>query len=300
LKYIYQMPRKINYTYGFMMYLSNMYKRYSNIKEERLIFDFTYTKYIEKEMLAVLGIIFTKLKSGKNEIFLRGLSEEQRTMLVEFKFINKDIDIEHENSYISYNIFDADDRDAFRKYLCDEIKDIGSDVISRYIITHIMEIFLNIRPHARKNIDKSKFGNKEVFASGYFDKQKRELVLAICNNGKTFAKNIIEKTKIDYLEEFNYIRWALEDYNSTTSGRPGGAGLSMVEELIIKCKGSLMICSGFGYYLKYFDKECIEIKEMRDLKLEFPVTAVIIKIPIGNIQEVLVEVGEEFSIDDLI
>ncbi|MBY6934824.1 hypothetical protein FDB44_17250 [Clostridium botulinum] len=300
MEYICPMPKKIKPVYGIMIYLSNIHKRYCRLQDRKIIFDFTYTKFIEKDMLAVLGLVFVKLKSQRNKIYLRGLSREQREELIEFGFISGMSDKKNEKNYISYDSFDGDNEKGFRTYLNNEIKNIENKEISKYIISHIMEVFLNIRPHARGKVNKNKFGNKEVFSSGFFDKDKHELIMSICNNGKTFAQNIQQKTLIEYTNEWEYIRWALEECNSTTSGRPGGAGLAMVKEIIIKYKGKLTICSGKAYYSIYFDNQGNKIVEKKDLNTFFPATAVVIKIITDKIDEIYVDKTEEFSISDLV
>ena len=80
----YPMPKNINCSYGCMLYLANMYKYYMNVIGRKIIFDFAYTKIIDNEMLAVLGIIFTKLKSRKNQIWLRGLSRKFKKLFIDY------------------------------------------------------------------------------------------------------------------------------------------------------------------------------------------------------------------------
>lgn len=237
IDYICPMPKFITNKYGIMIYLSNIQKRYFNFMDRTIIFDFTYTRWIQKEMLAVLGLVFTKIKSKRNKVYLRGLSKQQRELLIEFNFINNEASFKEKlRGSIVYNSFNGDDINRFRTYLQREMKDVENIEISKFILTHIMEIFLNIRTHARGKNNKSKFANKEVFSSGYFDKDKHELVISICNNGKTFYQNILEKARIEYEKEWKYIKWALGEFNTTTTGRPGGGGLTMVKELIIKNK----------------------------------------------------------------
>lgn len=294
------MPKFITNKYGIMMYLSNVQKRYSNFMDRTIIFDFTYTRWIQKEMLAVLGLIFTKIKSKRNKVYLRGLSRKQKELLIEFNFINNGVNFKEKlKGSIVYNSFNGDDVNRFRTYLQNEMKYVESIEISKFILTHIMEIFLNIKTHARGKNKKSKFANKEVFSSGYFDKHKHELVISICNNGRTFYKNILERACIEYDMEWMYIKWALGASNTTTTGRPGGGGLAMVKELIVENKGELIICSGKAYYSIRFDQDGHEFNEKIELETDLPATIVIVKIHTDKIQGVCVNEDEEYTIDKL-
>lgn len=296
----YPMPKNINYSYGCMSYLSNMYKYYMNVIGQKIVFDFTYTKIINNEMLAVLGIIFTKLKSRRNQVLLRGLSIKLRKLFIDHNFIHNQIPSENTSNYISYNTFNVDNKDEFREYLFYEMSSIENYEVEKFLVTHIMEIFLNIRVHARNTINKSRFGNKEVFSSGYYNMEKNTLIISICNNGNTFAENILKKSKIEFLKESEYIKWALEKCNSTTSNRPGGAGLAMVKNLLSCYNGELTICSGKGYYSISYDENNIKTEVKNDLQIGLPLTIVLLKIPTDKINEVIIDRDEEFAIEELL
>lgn len=299
---IYPMPKYIKSEFGVFIYLSNMYKRFSNVQFDRLVFDFSFTKHIDKCMLSVLGLIFTKLKSQQNEVYLRNVSAGLKNMLlgygfIKLSFLKEDI----LPNYISYKTFNGDENDKYRNYLTEEMKEMKESELIRYLITHVMEIFLNVKTHARVNPEKSKYGNKEVFSSGYFNEEEQYLTISICNNGMTFSENIFQKIKIEYLNEFEYIKWALKQLNSTTENRPGGAGLAMLKELIIESNGELIICSGKGYYSFRFDENKIKTEEEKNLSAMFPGTAICIKVPILPINDNLeTDFEQEFSVFDIL
>lgn len=296
----YKMPKKITIEYELMISLPNMYRSFSKVQHSDVYFDFTDTQEVEKGMLAVLGLIFTKIKSQGNRVYLRAGNENIREIFYNYNFIK--FDKEKENippNYIKHESFNADENDRFRDYFLNEIKEIKNEEGINYITTHIMEIFLNVKTHARNDSERGKYGNKEVFCSGYYDKNKKYLSFMISNNGITFEKNITKRKKIKRKNSFEYIEWAIKEAHSTTQNRPGGAGLAMVVDLISKSGGELCICSGRGFYnIKYSNGE---VMDKRDLLTDFPGTIVYIKVPIKFINEIeIVNSEDELTIDDIL
>ena len=293
------MPKKILCTKGIFEYLTNMYKNYELITHSKLFFDFTPTKHIDRRMLGVLGLIFTKLKSKNNEIIIKPSKDIKELLILSGFFEKFPPQGKIPENLIPYRTFNGDENDKYRNYLTNEMKEIKENSVISYLITHIMEVFLNVKTHARKNTEKSKYANKELFSSGYYNNISKYLLISISNNGRTFSENIYSKTNIEYDSQYEYIQWALKESHSTTENRPGGAGLTMLNDLIKKANGSLIICSGEAFYsIDYLDNNTKVIKE--DLLHPYPGTSICINIPICSFDfDNDIREDDEFSIFDL-
>ncbi|WP_195245320.1 hypothetical protein [Clostridium celatum] len=294
------MPKKITCSKGIFEYLANMYKKFEFVTHKQLHFDFTTTKHIDRRMLGVLGLIFVKLKSKNNEIIIKPSKAIKELLIMSGFFEKFPPQGNIPDNLIPYNTFNGDDNDGYRNYLNKELKEVHEESIVSYLVTHIMEVFLNVRTHARKNSSKTKYNNKEVFSSGYYNKEEDYLLISISNNGKTFNDNIYSKTKIEYINQYEYIIWALKKCHSTTTNRPGGAGLAMLNSLLLQSKGSLIICSGKAYYSISYSENTIKTFTA-DLKNPYPGTSICIDIPISSFDFISkIDESEEFSIEDLL
>lgn len=296
------MPKKIICTAGTLEYLSNLHKHFENISHKTLQFDFFNTSYIDKKMLGVLGLIFTKLKSKNNDIRLLTPSKEISELLIMSGFLEKFPPPNNNvpKHLIPYKTFNGDDTEDFGNYLYEKMSDLDNCELITFLKPHIMEIFLNIKTHARKNKNKSKYAGKEVFSSGYIYPDHSHLMISISNNGKTFKETIYQKTLIEYEHQYEYIRWALKANNSTTENRPGGAGLAMLKDLIDKSRGSLLICSGNAFYSYSYELDGLYILT-KDLSAPYPGTCICIDIPLSNdYLEPNIDITKEYSIIDLL
>lgn len=289
----YEMPRRIINSKGVYNFINLIWKTYKNKTNQTIYLDFKMTKVIEPNMMAALGMVLTKIKSNKNKIFFRNLSEAMRNLLIQNGFVSNNNYLNNEipQNYISYMNFSGDDNNNFREYILLQLKEIKSSEIIGLLISRIMEIFVNVKMHARYKISKNRFGDKEIFSSGAYYKEENYLIFSIVNNGLTFAENIRSIIDLNYITESEYIKWAMQKSNTTRETAcegPGGLGLYLLLDLIKDCNGKIIIVSGKGFYRADGDKDIPY--EVSDLDCEFPGTVVTVKVPINDI-----EVNNEFN-----
>lgn len=299
----YEMPRRIINSKGVYNFINLIWKTYKKKTNQTIYFDFKMTKIIEPNMMAVLGMVLTKIKSNKNKIFFRNLSEVMRNLLIQYGFVsdNNYIDNEIPQNYISYMNFNGDDNNSFREYILSQLKEITSSEIVGLLISRLMEIFVNVKMHARYKISKNRFGDKEIFSSGAYYKDENYLIFSIVNNGLTFAQNIKSVIDLNYDTEGEYINWAMQKSNTTreTKEGPGGLGLYLLLDLVKDCNGKIIIVSGKGFYRADGDKEIPY--ELSDLDCEFPGTVVTVKVPIKALKiNNEFNYNNEFNISDLL
>lgn len=279
---IYLMPKTITDKKGIYEYLTNFYNTYKTLTNSELIIDFKYTTYIKPTMMAPLGLILTKLKSQKNKIFLRISNNKIKNLLIKYKFIsNINLNKQIPQNFIKYETFNGNDDLKFSSYLYAQLDNINNDEIISCIVTHFMEIFVNVKDHARiKSV--SKYKDKEIFSSGFFDKNTNKVIFSLANNGQTFAENITSKLKYIFKHEYEYIEWAIKLRNTTTDNRPGGLGLNMLFDLVNENNGCMYILSGKGYY-ELIQKTNKTMINKYDMYSYFPGTVISVELPVNPI-----------------
>jgi len=129
----------------------------------------------------------------------------------------------------------------------------------------IFEIFSNAVIHSE-----TKLG---IFSCGQFFPKKHRLDFSIADLGIGIQRNVQKKGRLNLSVE-QAIIWAISEKNTTKTGPiPGGIGLKLLREFILKNEGRLQIVSDAGYW------ELSEGKEGTRSFLEpFPGTVVNIEI----------------------
>lgn len=280
---IYVMPKLMVDKKGIYEHMTNLFSTYKYLMNSTIILDFSNTNYIKPTLMAPLGLILTKLKSQKNMVFLRNTKTSIKQLLIKYGFI-QNINVCNTNipqNFIKYETFNGDNEERFSKYLDDQFKYINNTEIVASLKTHIMEIFINVKMHARTK-GGSRYKNKEIFTSGFYDREKEKVIFSIANNGQTFSENIISNLNYDFQLENEYILWALKETNTSTKNRTGGIGLTMLHDLVVSSNGFLYILSGQGYY-QYESNSRASLSESYDLSSGFPGTVISIELPIYSI-----------------
>lgn len=288
MDHIYTMPKNILDENGIYEFITLLYNTFNETTNSKIILDFSSTNYINPNLMAPLGMVLTKLKSKNNDIALRNLKIRVKKLLIKYGFLQTSQipgDIIYQN-YIKYESFNGDDPNGFEDYLNLQLAEISNEGIISTLTSHIMEIFVNVKTHARTNEKRSRFKNKEIFTSGYYNENQNYIRFSICNNGKSFCENISSKLNYNFSNEYEYINWSLKEKNTTKNASPGGLGLYMLSNLVNICKGTLIILSGKGYYELSYSKKINDFKLMcKDFSSSFPGTVVTIKLPLILIPE---------------
>lgn len=298
------MPKNITNKPGIYEFINVLWATYRNMTNSTIILNYCNTKDIDLSLMAPLGLVLTKIKSNKNKIYFRQMNKVIKNKLVKSEFIRQNINSNEDifQNYIRYKTFNGDNNTVFREYIMSQLKDLKHKEAVNLLISRIMELFINVKMHARIN-SKSRYSNKEIFSAGEYCKQDNYIVFSVANNGMTFKENIEKNIKEKLQQEYEYIKWALRKTNSTRKtdrDGPGGLGLYLLVELVKECQGILIICSGKGFYK--FDATDLTKSEERDFQCEFPGTVITIKIPIEYIPVDEREINENmiFNIESLL
>lgn len=228
----------------FLCFVWRMTKRQKN---KKIIWNFRYTKRIETNLLSFLGLILNRSYKHKNNIILiirdcEGELCKYDTKILEILF-NKYSKLK--NNAINY------------RYL--NLKNIDIDVHKNKLYMDILS--LNLRNYTQVKILISEFiANinmhtelKECTISGYLDVKEENIVLSICNMGKTIRQNIEETSKFEFNNDIDAIIWALKKTNTTRkSDESGGLGLYLLRKYLYNIKGTGSVISG---------KSIIQLKE---------------------------------------
>lgn len=282
---IYMMPKNIINTRGVYEFISLLWATYRSMTNNTIILNCCNTKNIDLSLMAPLGLVLTKIKSNKNKIYFRQMNKIIKNKLIKAEFIGQNISSSEDilQNCIKYKTFNGDNNDIFREYIISQLKDLKDIEAVNLLISRIMELFINVKMHARIN-NKNRYSNKEVFSAGEYYKEDNYIVFSVANNGITLKENIEKNITGKLQRECDYIKWALQKANSTrktdTDG-PGGLGLYLLVELVKECQGILIICSGKGFY-KFNAADSTKNEDL-DFTCEFPGTVITIKIPIEYI-----------------
>lgn len=264
-------------THRFFCYFYNEFKNLSNIK---INIDFRNTKWIEPNLMAILGLLLIKISSKKNNIFFSRMNFYIIKLFHKYGFLRKlKKPANIPQNYIVYRTFNGNDDEIFRNYLYEQFSELNIYGSIDILINRLVEIFVNVKMHARKRITQNRYKSKEIYCNGYYNKNKNYIIFSIANNGRTFKETISNNLKYESDKEFNFITWAIKQSNSTRQGSPGGLGLFLLNEFVKESNGELVILSGKGYYNLNKNQVITE-----DFKAEYPGTSITVKIPISYLK----------------
>ena len=221
----------------------------------RYVLDFSDVHWIEANLCAVLGAIVQQ--NRKNGSTFKFANWEEKHFLKHTLKNNGFLNIldernklnpnpKRKNSGIPFRSFDLKDEDAVEEYiykyvlLSEQVPEM-TDGAKKKIYRSIFEIYQNSVIHS---------GAKEIFVCGQFYVNKKRMALTMVELGKTFKDNVC-----NYKEEHkdftacNCIEWAVESGNSTKGNNtPGGLGIDLIRDFLVKNEGKLQICSSNGYW----------------------------------------------------
>ncbi len=168
-----------------------------------------------------------------------------------------------------YQRFERQHERRFAAYVQRELmpKDIPkmTPPARRQFERNLQEIFNNAVNHAASE--------RGVFSCGQFFPHKNYINFTVCDLGVGFRLNAHRKTG-QALSATQAISWASQDgHTSRTGAIPGGLGLGLLREFVLRNRGSLQIVSEDGYWL--FDARG---EHSWELKQAFPGTFVNLRI----------------------
>lgn len=268
-----------------------IYEEFSYLKssDKKITFDFSKASFIYSNFTALLGALIEKCADfeviiPKNDIVKTVLCKNN--FLPTFTELPKLNDLSQ--SVIEYEKFNLHDIDAqtifFDKLLNKKLlKEKGltnlSDKVLVLISKSVIELFDNAREHS-----KSKQG---IYIAAQFFPKKHKLDFTIVDMGIGIKSNVNSFLK-EQKQAGEAISWAMKRQHSTRVGEPGGLGLALLKELIIKSNGKMEVISNDGYYFIKNEKEGFE-----NLDIDFEGTIINIEFSIDGKHYFLKEELEE-------
>jgi K+-sensing histidine kinase KdpD len=114
-----------------------------------------------------------------------------------------------------------------------------SDKVLKIVSKNIIELFDNTREHSKST--------QGIYIAGQFFKEKQKFDFTIVDMGVGIVENVNSFLN-EKLKSGEAIHWAMQKQNSTRIGEPGGLGLALLKELIMKSNGKIEVISNDGYY----------------------------------------------------
>lgn len=214
---------------------------------EDIEIDMGQVGWMDANMCAPLGAILYKVGRDINTIRLTNIPASVMTILSKNSFLcnygwTRMEDIH--GSTIEYKRFEPKDDRYFADYIEKQmigkgIPEMSSGLLKKFRES-IYEIFSNSVIHSQ-----TKLG---IFSCGQYFPRKHRLDFSVADLGIGICSNIYERRGLTLSAE-EAIIWALEGKNTTKTGPiPGGLGLKLLREFIVKNEGRIQIVSDKGYW----------------------------------------------------
>lgn len=256
-----------------------IYKEYKLLdKTQKIVFDFSGAKFIYSNFTAFFGALIDNSKSYQ---VLKPNKEKVKTVLSKNNFLPNYTDLtklnDRSQSVIAFEKFTLDDLDKqnifFDKLLNKKLlKQKGvtnlSDKVLKIVSQNIIELFDNTREHSKST--------QGIYIAGQFFKEKQKFDFTIVDMGVGIVKNV-NSFLTEKLKSGEAIHWAMQKQHSTRIGEPGGLGLALLKELIMKSNGKIEVISNDGYYFIKNQEEGFE-----DLDIAFQGTIINIEFNIDG------------------
>lgn len=209
--------------------------------------DMRHATWFDANMCAPFGAILYRVGRELNTVRLTNIPDDVEAILAKNGFLcnygwprKKDT----YGSTIEYKRFEPKDDRYFAEYIEKHMIGKGIPEMSPGLLKKfresIYEIFSNAVIHSR-----TKLG---IFSCGQYFYRDKRLDFSVADLGVGIRRNILERLDLDFPAE-QAISWALEGKNTTKAGPiPGGLGLKLLREFIIKNEGRIQIVSDKGYW----------------------------------------------------
>ncbi len=245
-------PKKIENTVEGFEFLINFINEVKNIRNSKIIIDFSKTRWLEANLTAVLGAIFHFMFKNNNKINLYRISNSTRKVLEKNGFLQSfGLESSEEDVYettIKYTKFKNEDRVEFQEYLKNEfipkINLTMTKAFSKELRLNLEEVFQNARTHGRCN---------NIYVCGQYYYSQKKVKFTIVDLGVTILENVKNKFNKELPADYA-IDWATKDGNSTKIDESGGIGLYQLREFLRENGGRTQIVSSNGYWEEYDNK----------------------------------------------
>lgn len=225
---------------------NKLIKFYEDYSDEVLEFiELHMNTWFDANLSAVLGGIIDKL-SKDNFIEFKTMSPHIEKILQKNGFLAHfgfDSTIDTYHTTIKYLKLKPTDSRYFNSYIHTELFGRSelpsmSAALKKKISESIYEMFVNAQIHSETEF---------IYTCGQFFPQRSEIIFTIVDTGIGFSKRI-EKNLGETISSSQAIKWAMTEGHTTKQGTPGGIGLAVLKDFIIRNKGKIQIISGDAMY----------------------------------------------------
>lgn len=257
-------------------------------QKEEIVLDFSSVRDFDENLCAALGVFVNRWKSESRRVSVNRNAISVLSMFKRNHFLNevrlpyswynylpglspdKSIGVDGSDSKvypIPYRRFDRTDTDAQADYVKAlfnaEWWPRMTDAVKDALISCLLEVFNNAEEHSESDCG--------VFVCGYVRKAgQRQLRISIADAGIGFRAKI-EKTLGKKMLSARAIEWGMTEGNTVRQGNPGGLGLKLLKEFIVKNDGRLNVLSDRGFWELASGKE-----KVKELDFSFPGTVITI------------------------
>ncbi len=192
---------------------------------------------------SALGAVLYLLKKQLNTVTINaGCADSILHKNGFLSFFGEDKGIDTHNTTIGYKELSPTDHLYFNEYVMGELLNKScfpqmSQPLKKKIGEAIYEIFVNTEIHSE---------SEKVFTCGQYFPQNKTLEFMITDIGIGIQEKV-NRTFNSNLTALAAINWAMTDTH-TTKSVPGGIGLAILKEFIIKNGGNLTVVSGDGFW----------------------------------------------------
>lgn len=290
-------PYRINSNLDGYQNLIGIYRKVKEIRNSKIIFDFTYTSWFEANLAAIFGAIIAYASKNGNSWEIMGMSHSVQDILLRNGFMAEHgmwKETDFKRTTITYKKFNPEQGSKFSEYIKDELLSKPefpslSSLLSKRINGSIYELFENARTHGECS---------HIYTCGQYFPQEHpaRIDITIVDMGISIKKNVNRYLRINgkpMKTGSQAIDWAVQKGNTTKTGNiSGGLGLDLVLEFLRLNNGKMQIVSSNGYW--EFRKG---VNRMVDLPEVFNGTIVNIEFNLDDRNSYLLK--EEISLDDI-
>lgn len=228
--------------------IANLAASTKDLNFGRLEIDFSQCSFFEANMAAVLGAVLARVTDNLNKVEIANLPRSIETILRKNRFLVQygfsPLDDSNQTT-LPFRRLKMSDGSLFADYLDQYLRGRGippmSPGLTRAFKQSIFEIFHNSVYHSHSRLG--------VFACGQFFPNKKRLDLTIADAGVGIRTNVRDHLKNNKISSVGAIRWALDEGNTTRTGKlPGGIGLKLLKEFTKNNGGRIQIASRYGFY----------------------------------------------------
>lgn len=272
-------PTRISNSVKFINFILNLYKILRTNEYDSIKLDFRDTVYFETNMLSILAYFIEEFDSKRIRfrLIVSICSDEEQEVNIK-DFVNFLFELYSEDLSLALRPRKIGNRypNESNRLLLNDLKLLNLKEYEKIKIL-LSELFANLKMHTLY---------QEGIYAGFHNYKENTLIFSVVNYDVTIAKQILQKRKIEFEDDFNAIVWALRKHNSTRyHEESGGLGLYLLRKYIHQLDGEIIIISG-NCYLE-FDKSCyldsdenaIRIKNHIHLVNRYEGTIITMKIP---------------------